>query len=119
MDRELASRLPEVVALCRRHRVARLDVFGSAARQAEGAADLDLPVEFADLPAGAHADAYFGLLEGLEALLGRPVDLVMASAVRNPFIRETIEDTRIPLHAADHAGSSSFNRWSWSHRKPF
>jgi predicted nucleotidyltransferase len=43
MDQELARRLPEVVALCRRHRVGRLDVFGSAARQAEGAADLIFP----------------------------------------------------------------------------
>jgi uncharacterized protein len=100
MDQELALRLPEVVALCRRHRVARLDVFGSAARQAEGAADLDFLVEFEDLPAGAHADAYFGLLADLEALFDRPVDLVMASAVKNPFVRETIERTRTPLHSA-------------------
>jgi uncharacterized protein len=73
--------------------VGRLDVFGSAARTAEGAADLDLLVEFENMPAGAHADAYFGLLEDLEALLGRPVDLVMASAIRNPFLREWIERT--------------------------
>jgi uncharacterized protein len=100
MDQELARHLPEVEALCRRHRVARLDLFGSAARQAEGAADLDLLVEFADLPAGAHADAYFGLLEDLEALLGRPVDLVMASALRNPFLRGSIERSRYLLYVA-------------------
>lgn len=100
MDQVLAERLPQVAVICRRHRVARLDVFGSAARHAEGAADLDLLVEFVDLPAGGHADAYFGLLEDLEALLGRPVDLVMASAIRNRFVRETIERLRIPLHAA-------------------
>jgi uncharacterized protein len=57
-------------------------------------------VEFEDLPADAYADAYFGLLTDLEALFERPVDLVMASAVRNPFVRETIERSRIPLHAA-------------------
>jgi len=100
MDQVLADRLPEVAAICRRHRVARLDVFGSAARQAHGAADLDFLVEFGDLPADAYADAYFGMLTDLEALFERPVDLVMASAVRNPFVRETIERSRIPLHAA-------------------
>ena len=100
MDRELARRLPEVAALCRRHRVARLDVFGSAARKAEGAADLDLLVELEDLPAGTHADAYFGLLEDLEALLARPVDLVMASALRNPFLRDSIERSRCLLYGA-------------------
>jgi uncharacterized protein len=100
MDQLLADHLSEVAALCRRHRVARLDVFGSAARQGHGAADLDLLVEFQGLPADEYADAYFGLLADLEALLGRPVDLVMASAVKNPFVRETIERSRIPLHAA-------------------
>lgn len=100
IDQALAEHLHEVAAICRRHRVARLDVFGSAARQEHGAADLDLLVEFKDLPADAYADAYFGLLADLEALLQRPVDLVMASAVRNPFVRETIERSRIPLHAA-------------------
>ena len=97
MDQVLADRLQEVAAICRRYQVARLDVFGSAARQAHGAADLDLLVEFEDLPPDAYADAYFGLLADLEALLQRPVDLVMASAVRNPFVRETIERSRIPL----------------------
>ena len=100
MDQALADHLPEVAALCRRHRVARLDVFGSAARQSHGAAALDLLVEFEPLPAEAYADAYFGLLADLEALFERPVDLVMAAAVRNPFVRETIERSRIPLHAA-------------------
>jgi uncharacterized protein len=100
MDQVLASCLPEVAAICRRHRVARLEVFGSAARQAHGAADLDFLVEFGDLPADAYADAYFGLLADLEALFERPVDLVMASAVRNPFVVEAIERSRILLHAA-------------------
>ena len=100
MDQVLAEHLLEVAALCRRHRVARLDVFGSAARRPRGAADLDLLVEFEDLRGDAYADAYFGLLADLEALFERPIDLVMASAVRNPFIREQIERSRIPLHAA-------------------
>jgi hypothetical protein len=57
-------------------------------------------VELDDLPTHAYADAYFRLLSDLEALFERPVDLVMASAVKNPFVRETIERSRIPLHAA-------------------
>ena len=65
MDQELADHLHEVAALCRRHRVALLDVFGSAARQLQGAADLDLLVEFEDLPADAYAASYLGL-EDLE-----------------------------------------------------
>ncbi len=91
----------------------------SAARQPHGATDFDLLVEFEDLPADAYADAYFGLLADLEALLQRRIDLVMASAVKNPFVRETIERSRIPLHAA--AGALATRRvaesarcWQWS-----
>lgn len=100
MDQALVDRLPEVTAACRRHRVARLDVFGSAARRTHGAADLDFLVEFEDLPEDGYADAYFGLLADLEAIFARRIDLVMASAVQNPYVRETIEGSRIPLHAA-------------------
>jgi hypothetical protein len=60
MDQELADRLHDVAGPCRRHRVARLDIFGSAARQSHGAADLDLLVEFEDLPADAYAASYLG-----------------------------------------------------------
>lgn len=102
MDQVLADHLPEVAALCRRHRVARLDVFGSAARQSQGAADLDLLVEFEALPADAYA--YFGWLADLEALLERPVDLVMASAVRPIF---DSWGWREALKAADFLGSGT------------
>jgi hypothetical protein len=50
-----------------------------------GQSDMDFLVEFDPLPPGGYADAYFGLLESLEALCGSPVDLVVASAIRNPF----------------------------------
>jgi predicted nucleotidyltransferase len=70
--------------LCRRYGVQRLEVFGSAAvggELSEGS-DLDFLVEFASPPPGGYADASFGLLESLEALSGKPVALVVASAIR-------------------------------------
>ena len=66
----------------------------------EGASDPDFPVEFQSLPAGAYADAYFGLLEALERLFGSPVDLVVDSAIRNPFFRQRVEETRTQIYAA-------------------
>lgn len=100
MDKALTRLEPEVTSACRRHHVARLDVFGSAARTREGARDLDFVVEFEALPDGGHADAYFGLLEDLETMFDRPVDLVMASALTNPFVRASIERSRVRLYAA-------------------
>jgi len=74
--------------------VAQLDIFGSAAREGSGPdSDLDFLVEFGPLPEGSHADHYFGLKSALESLFERPVDLVMESAIRNPYFRREMERT--------------------------
>jgi hypothetical protein len=92
----------QLEALCRRYRVRRLELFGSAAKvEAQGEqSDLDFLVEFDSFPAGGYADAYFGLLESLESLYGKPVDLVVASAIRNPFFLQSVEQTKTLLYAA-------------------
>ena len=102
MISEIASLQLELYQLCRRHHVRRLDVFGSAASGSyrPGISDLDFLVEFLPLPSGAYADAYFDLLESLERLFGRPVDLVVESAIKNPYFRQSIESSRAVLYAA-------------------
>lgn len=93
----IKQRQPAIAELCLRFRVQRLFLFGSAVGdrfQADGS-DLDFLVEMADRqPTGAYADRYLGLAEGLEQLLGRQVDLVTAQAIRNPYLRREVEDTR-------------------------
>jgi uncharacterized protein len=97
-----AQRQAEVEALCRRYHVRRLELFGSAAsgQDRPGESDLDFLVEFDPLPPGAYADAYFGLLEGLHSLFGRPVDLIVASAIKNPYFRQSVEQTKTLLYAS-------------------
>ena len=51
-------------------------------------------VEFQPAAFEAYADAYFGLLESLERLFGRRVDLVVGSAIKNPYYDMTEEDLR-------------------------
>ena len=94
--------LEALPALCRRFRVRRLDLFGSAAtgRFDPGRSDLDILVAFDDLPPGAYADAYFGLRAALEDLLGRPVDLLTEPSLENPHLRLTVEAERRPLFPA-------------------
>src|SRR5262245_58729439 len=89
---DVQARRAELEGLCRRFGVRRLELFGSAATEAFRAADSDLDflVEFESTDAG-YADRYFGLLESLEGLYDRPVDLVVASAIRNPYFREAVE----------------------------
>ena len=91
-----------VAKLCRKFRVQRLELFGSAAGGPfdPQLSDLDFLVEFEKLEQGEVADAYFGLLEGLRDLFHRNIDLVMLSAVKNPYFLQKIEGTRTLLYAA-------------------
>jgi predicted nucleotidyltransferase len=102
MEATIAQNSHRITELCRRYRVRRLEVFGSAASDGfdPQRSDVDFLVEFEPLAEGLHADAYFGLRESLEELLSRPVDLVMTRAIRNPYFLEAIEPTRTLLYAA-------------------
>ena len=98
----VAQHADRVEALCRHYGVQRLDLFGSASVQDDlpEDSDLDFVVEFQPEALVAYADAYFGLLEALEQLFGRRVDLVVDSAIRNPYFREAVDESRTRIYAA-------------------
>lgn len=89
-------------SLCRKHRVARLDIFGSAASSHFDpvSSDVDFLVEFEPREPGPLADAYFGLLADLEQLLERRIDLVTPRAIRNPYFQREVNETRRTVYAA-------------------
>ena len=102
MAPEILSRKPELIELCRRHHVRLLELFGSAASGNfdSGRSDFDFLVEFETIPDGAYASNFFDLKDALERLLDGPVDLVVPSAIRNPWFRKGIERNRALLYAA-------------------
>jgi hypothetical protein len=106
MIRVLNDKREAIADLCRRYRVKRLDVFGSAADSPDRseARDVDLIIEFLPgTPLGPWLSEYFELKRQLEHRLGRCVDLVMADAMRNPhFVREA-NRTRRNLYEAENA----------------
>jgi predicted nucleotidyltransferase len=83
MHAEIAEKRLDLMALCRRYGVVRLEVFGSASRGGDfkpERSDVDFLVTF--MPAARNDLAAFAdFKEALEALLGRPVDLVEREAV--------------------------------------
>jgi predicted nucleotidyltransferase len=99
---ELQDKAAQVAELCRRFRVRRLEVFGSAVNGKfdPTRSDIDFLVQYQELKFGEAYDAYFGLLEALEALFGRRIDLVMIDAVENPYFIQAINRTRTLLYAA-------------------
>jgi len=97
----ISSHRAEIEALCCRHHVRRLELFGSTATGEERPdSDVDFLVVFEPLPFGTYSDTYFGLKEALEALLARQVDLVVDSTIKNPYFRKSVERSKVLLYAA-------------------
>lgn len=103
MHAEIANKRDALIALCKRYDVARLEVFGSAARGLDfdpARSDVDFLVEFKFGSRLGPLEQFFGFAEALEDLLGRPVDLVEPSGIKNPFIRAAINRSREVLYGA-------------------
>lgn len=102
MDRIIQEKREDLEQLCSRHHVRRLEIFGSAATGLfdPTSSDLDFLVELEPGTPGELSDRYLGLLTDLEDLFGRPVDLVMTAAVRNPYFLRQIQSSRTLLYAA-------------------
>ena len=103
----IEQQLEPLHTACRRHRLARLEVFGSAAGADafdSSHGDVDFIVLF--LPGtnlGPWLAEYLDLRVDLERVLGRPVDLVMQSAMRNPYFLQEANKTRKVIYADDDA----------------
>ena len=100
MISDVTKHSTELERLCILYHVKRLDLFGSAVTDQYNPeeSDLDFVVEFQPLSSGAYADTYFGLLEALERLFGHPVDLIIRSAIKNPYFLQSVEKTRTAVY---------------------
>jgi uncharacterized protein len=98
----IQQNLDQIAAICRKHGVKRLDLFGSAARGDFDPAksDVDFFYEFDPSNLTSVADRYFGLWEELEKLFGRKVDLVSLKDAWNPYFLKSANENRVSLYAA-------------------
>jgi len=92
----------ELSDLCRRYRVAKLELFGSRAKgTSRPESDIDLLVTF--VPGFTPGLEFFSLAEELEALFGHPVDLLTRPRVerdQNPAFRKSVLSVTETLYAA-------------------
>jgi uncharacterized protein len=97
----IEKNLEAIVSLCRKHGVRSLEVFGSILRDDfdANASDVDVLVEFEPKAAGSFSN-FLDLKESLEALFGRPVDLLELRAIRNKRLRYYIEKSKEPVYVA-------------------
>jgi predicted nucleotidyltransferase len=96
----LQAKQDSVEQLCAHYHVARLELFGSAARGGfePGRSDLDFLVRFQPCTPEEHAERYFGLLADFQDLFGCEIDLVEINAVRNPYFLEGIASSRTIIY---------------------
>ena len=89
-----------MASICRRWKIAELSLFGSVLRDDLGSAsDVDVLVSFASDAEHTLFDMA-ELRDELQSLFGRPVDVVGARALRNPFLRHEIMRARRVVYAA-------------------
>lgn len=86
---------------CSRHPVKNLKVFGSVARGEDSAgSDLDLLVQFEEMPPAEYANHYFGLLHELQDVVGAEIDLLTPGFVTRPSLLRNIREQGITVYEA-------------------
>lgn len=87
--------IEKIKPLCNKHKVSQLFVFGSIVTpDFTKKSDIDLLVKFSGVELYNYADNYFDLKQSLEELPKRPVDLLEDKAIKNPYLRKSIDASK-------------------------
>jgi predicted nucleotidyltransferase len=91
--------IDKIKDLCFRHKVDKLFVFGSVlSNRFKKSSDVDFIVDFRDFDVYEYADNYFDLKFSLEDILKRKIDLLEDKAIKNPYLRQSIDATKQLLY---------------------
>ena len=85
--------------MCRKHKVSRMFVFGSALTpHFTDESDVDLLVTFDASAVTDYFDNFFELKYSLQDLLGREVDLLEEKTIRNPYLRKGVDAHKMQIY---------------------
>lgn len=95
---DLSPYQSEIKKLCQALAVGRMNLVGSAVRNdfRPAASDIDVVIEFQGDEKLFHR--YFQLKRGLEKIFGRKVDVIQEGAIKNPYMREALEEDRMMVY---------------------
>ncbi len=99
MENLIVKHLAEIKSLFKKHGVKKAYLFGSAAKnQLSASSDIDFLVDFSDKSDfEGYSNNYFNLLYALQDLLKKEVDLVAEETLSNPYLIESINQSKIQL----------------------
>jgi predicted nucleotidyltransferase len=86
--------MAQIIALCEKHKVLQLYVFGSILTDRFNKdSDVDFTVIFdrSALPLLVYGENYFDFKFALENLLKRDVDLVVYDSIKNPYFKRNLD----------------------------
>jgi len=97
----IADNLDQIAALCRKYRIRKLELIGSATADDwdPESSDIDLIADLGEYERGV-ADRYLGLGRSLEALFGRRVDLLTPPMITNPYLLLAVNRQRRTIYEA-------------------
>lgn len=87
--------ITQIIALCEKHKVTSLYVFGSVLTDKfNNESDIDFVVIFDKVGVDDYFDNYFDFKYALQDLLGREVDLVEDQTIRNKYLRQNVDASK-------------------------
>lgn len=91
----LNSHSSEIARLCEIYSVRSLYAFGSVLTDNfKNESDIDLIVDFKNIPIEDYADNYFEFKFSLQDILQKPIDLLEEQAIKNPYFRKAVNEER-------------------------
>ncbi|MDL2241330.1 nucleotidyltransferase domain-containing protein [Bacteroidales bacterium OttesenSCG-928-L03] len=95
----LSQYIPQIVRLCQKYKVKKLFAFGSVLTDSFGEeSDVDLIVSFDKEQVDDYFLNYFDFKYSLESIFKRKVDLMEEQPIRNPFLRQSIEQSKTLIY---------------------
>ena len=93
--------MDQICDFCQRWKITEFALFGSVLRDDfRPDSDVDVLVTFAPGAKWIYWDGWFEMIEELQVIFGRKVDLVIKRTLRNPFRRHEILRTQQVVYAA-------------------
>ena len=101
MHKIIENNLNKIRNICKKYDIKKMYLFGSVCTEHfNETSDIDILIEFKDISFEKYTDNYFELHYELEKLFKRKIDLVTNKSLTNPFLIESIEETKELLYAA-------------------
>ncbi len=95
----LLHHIDEIRKLCVHYSVKSLYAFGSiTTNKFRSDSDIDLIIDINETDPISYSDCYFNFKFHVEELLQRPIDLLEQKAIKNPYLKQRIEETKVLIY---------------------